>query len=121
MYFYDKRKKAYTLPIAFYIQSAVKTDRQAAKKRPATPKPKPAKAKLPPVQIRKVDFYIRDMMARRGIKTITELCRRLSNIGINIANPNLGKLADGKSTYWSQETLVGLMTVLDCELSDLVR
>lgn len=83
--------------------------------------PKPPAAKKPPVQIRKVDFHIRDMMARRGIKTITELGKRLANIGIKIANPNLGKLVDGRSTYWSQETLVGLMTVLDCELSDLIR
>ena len=83
--------------------------------------PKPPAAKKPTVQIRKVDFHIRDMMARRGIKTITELGKRLASIGIKIANPNLGKLVDGKSTYWSQETLVGLMTVLDCELSDLIR
>ncbi len=88
---------------------------------PKTKAPKPAKTQKPAVQIRKVDFHIRDMMARRGIKTITELSRRLAVIGIKIANPNLGKLVDGKSTYWSQETLVGLMTVLDCELSDLVR
>ncbi len=88
---------------------------------PKTKTPKSAKAKKPAVKIRKVDFHIRDMMTRRGIKTITELSRRLASIGIKIANPNLGKLVDGKSSYWSQETLVGLMTILDCELSDLVR
>lgn len=120
LYFYDRRKTGYTSHIHLYPFCQVKTAPRAAAA-PKTKVPKPAKAKKPAVQIRKVDFHVRDMMARRGIKTITELSKRLAAIGIKIANPNLGKLVDGKSTYWSQETLVGLMTVLDCELSDLVR
>lgn len=58
-------------------------------------------------------------MAERGIPSVTELKRRLEAVGVEISVPQLGRLIDGKNKLWNQHVIEGLMTVLDCELSDL--
>lgn len=60
-------------------------------------------------------------MVRRNVRTITDLSKRLKKIGIVISQSNLGRLVDGRASYWSQELIEGMMTVLDCELVDLIR
>jgi len=78
------------------------------------------KAKKPPKK-RAVQFRVRFMMLERNVRSVSELSRHLEDIGVSISVSQLGRLIDGKSTHWSQEILEGLMTVLNCELSDLVR
>lgn len=70
---------------------------------------------------RKVTWRVRVMMAEREIRSVSELVRRLEQVGVSISISQLGRLIDGKTQHWSQEVLEGLMLVLDCELSDLLR
>lgn len=75
-----------------------------------------------PVPGRKtVTWRVRIMMAERNVRSVSELVRRLEEIGVSISIAQLGRLIDGKTQHWSQEVIEGLMTVLDCELSDLLR
>jgi DNA-binding Xre family transcriptional regulator len=70
---------------------------------------------------RKVTWRVRVMMAERGVRSVSELVRRLDQVGVSISVAQLGRLIDGKTQRWSQEVIEGLMQVLDCELSDLLR
>lgn len=70
---------------------------------------------------RKVTWRVRVMMAEREIRSVSELVRRLEQVGVSISISQLGRLIDGKTQHWSQEVLEGLMLVLDCELSDLLH
>jgi len=59
-------------------------------------------------------------MAEHNIRSVSELCRILENeVGITISVSQLGRLIDGKSQYWSQELIEGLMTVFRCDISEL--
>ncbi len=60
-------------------------------------------------------------MAEHEIRSVSELVRRLDQIGVSISISQLGRLIDGKATHWNQEVLEGLMEVFDCELADLLR
>lgn len=70
---------------------------------------------------RKVTWRVRVMMAEREIRSVSELARHLEQVGVSVSVSQLGRLIDGKIQHWSQEVLEGLMLVLDCELSDLLR
>ena len=61
------------------------------------------------------------MMAEREVRSVSELVRRLEQVGVSISIAQLGRLIDGKASYWNQEVIEGLMEVFDCELSDLFR
>jgi DNA-binding Xre family transcriptional regulator len=68
-----------------------------------------------------VVWRVRVVMAERNVRSVSELVRRLEEVGVSISVAQLGRLIDGKTQHWSQEVIEGMMTVLDCELSDLVR
>lgn len=70
---------------------------------------------------RRLRWYARTVMADRGVRSVSELVRRLKEEGVDISVAQLGRLIDGKSKLWNQETIEGLMRVLECELNDLVR
>ena len=70
---------------------------------------------------RKVTWRVRVLMAERDIRSVSELVRRLDEIGVSISVAQLGRLIDGKTTHWNQEVLEGLTTVLDCDIGDLFR
>ena len=70
---------------------------------------------------RKIVWRVRVMMAERGVRSVSELVRQLQQAGVSISVAQLGRLIDGKARYWNQDVLEGLMTVFDCELSDLLR
>jgi len=70
---------------------------------------------------RKVVWRVRVMMAEREVRSVSELVRRLEQVGVSISIAQLGRLIDGKASYWNQEVIEGLMEVFDCELSDLFR
>jgi DNA-binding Xre family transcriptional regulator len=78
----------------------------------------PNKSKTPG---KTVAWRVRVMMAEREVRSVSELVRRLEAIGISISVAQLGRLIDGKTQHWSQEVIEGLLTVLDCEISDLLR
>lgn len=61
------------------------------------------------------------MMAERGVRSVSELVRHLEQIGVSISVAQLGRLIDGKSAYWNQKVIEGLMEVLDCGLDDLLQ
>lgn len=52
---------------------------------------------------------------------MTALRAELEKAGVQISLQQLGRLIDGKSPRWNQEVIEGLMTVMNCELADLVR
>lgn len=58
-------------------------------------------------------------MAERDIRSVTELMRRLEEIGVTISLPQLGRLIDGNVQHWSQDVIEGLMYVLNCDIGDL--
>lgn len=60
-------------------------------------------------------------MLQRNVRSVSELCRRLDAVGVKISAVQLGRLIDGKSSFWNQEVIEGLMLVLECELADLVH
>lgn len=68
-----------------------------------------------------VRWRVRVVMAERNVRSVSELVRRLEDIGVSISVAQLGRLIDGKTQHWSQEVIEGMMTVLECELSDLIR
>ena len=77
-------------------------------------------SKSPPKSKRKVVWRVRVMMAEHAIRSVSELVRRLEQVGVSISNAQLGRLIDGHANYWNQEVLEGLMEVFDCELSELL-
>lgn len=70
---------------------------------------------------RKVAWRARVIMAERGVRSVSELARRLEEIGVSISISQLGRMIDGKTQLWNQDVIEGMMTVLDCELSDIIR
>ena len=72
-------------------------------------------------QKRKITWRARVVMAERNIRSVSELVRQLESIGISISVAQLGRLIDGKTQLWNQQVIEGLMTVLDCELTDLLH
>lgn len=60
-------------------------------------------------------------MAEQNVRSVSELVRRLEAIGVSISIAQLGRLIDGKAQHWSKEVIEGLMTVFECQVSDLWR
>ncbi len=61
----------------------------------------------------------RVLMAEREIRTVSELKRRLEDLGVEISLPQLGRVIDGKADHWNKQVIQGLVTVFDCEFGDL--
>ena len=70
---------------------------------------------------RAVVWRVRVLMAEREIRSVSELVRRLEDVGVSISIAQLGRLIDGKTQHWSQEVIEGLVTVLECQIGDLWR
>lgn len=68
---------------------------------------------------RKVVWRVRVLMAERNIRSVSELVRRLEDIGVTISIAQLGRMIDGKTQHWSQDVVEGLITVLECQIGDL--
>ena len=68
---------------------------------------------------RTVMWRVRVLMAERNVRSVSELVRRMEEIGVSISIAQLGRLIDGKTQHWSQEVIEGLMTVLECQVGDL--
>ena len=62
---------------------------------------------------------VRVLMAERDIRSVSELKRRLEDLGVEISLPQLGRVIDGKADRWNKQVIQGLVTVLNCEFGDL--
>jgi DNA-binding Xre family transcriptional regulator len=68
---------------------------------------------------KQVVWRVRVLMAERNIRSVSELVRRLDDIGVAISIAQLGRMIDGKTQHWSQDVVEGLITILDCQIGDL--
>lgn len=76
-----------------------------------------SKSKL---QRRKAVWRVRVVMAERGIRSVSALSRLLKENGVTVSVSHLGRLIDGKLQLWNQEVIEGLLTVLECEIGDIL-
>lgn len=72
----------------------------------------------PPKQLQ---WRLAMMMAERGIRTATELHRRLTEYGIDISSDRISRIVVQPPERLNLELLAGLATVLDCGTQDLLR
>ena len=69
---------------------------------------------------RRLKWRTRVVMAERGIRSVSALCRKLDALGVDISESQLGRIIDGKSSHFNAKVLGGLLTALDCGLNDLL-
>lgn len=69
----------------------------------------------------RLEWRLRVMMAERKIKTVTELQRRLEEVGVTISTSQLGRMTDDFPARLSRGVFAGLLAVLRCEPGDLIR
>ena len=60
------------------------------------------------------------MMAQGGIRTATELRRRLLAYGLDLSSAHLSRLVQERPSRISTELLDALVSVLECDISDLL-
>lgn len=75
-------------------------------------------ANKPPKQL---EWRLAMMMAERGIRTATELHRRLTEYGIDISSDRVSRVVAQRPERLNLDLLAGLATVLDCDTQDLLR
>ena len=69
---------------------------------------------------RRLKWRARVVMAERGIRSVSALRIKLEALGIVISEPQLGRIIDGKSSHFNSRVVVGLLTALNCGLTDLL-
>ena len=69
---------------------------------------------------RRLKWRTRVMMAERGIRSVSALCRKLDELGIDISESQLGRIIDGKSSHFNAKVVGGLLAALDCGIDDLL-
>ncbi len=85
----------------------------------ATPRaqPKLSTAKAKPCRLL---WRTRVVMAERGVRSVSALRRQLAALGIEISEAQLGRIVDGRSSHFNAQVIAGLLTALNCGLSDLI-
>ena len=68
-----------------------------------------------------VIWHARLLMAKHDIRSVSALVRKLKEIGIDISVAQLGRLIDGKNKLWNQEVIEGLLTIFNCNLSEMIE
>jgi hypothetical protein len=68
---------------------------------------------------RRLKWRTRVVMAERGIRSVSALCRKLDALGVQISDAQLGRIIDGKSSHFNSAVVGGLLAALDCGLADL--
>jgi len=61
------------------------------------------------------------MMAEWNIRTVTDLGRRLHDIGLDISSQQLARVVNDMPQRINTDLLAGLLTVLDCTPADLLQ
>lgn len=69
---------------------------------------------------RRLKWRTRVVMAERGIRSVSALCRKLDALGVDISESQLGRIIDGKSSHFNAKVVGGLLAALDCGLNDLL-
>jgi DNA-binding Xre family transcriptional regulator len=69
---------------------------------------------------RRLKWRTRVVMAERGVRSVAALRRKLEDLGINISDAQLGRIVDGKSSHFNSAVVGGLLSALNCDLSDLI-
>ena len=73
-----------------------------------------------PTRVRSIELRVRECMARRGIRSVAELHRRLLVIGVEISHPQLIRIVDNAAKHLSVPLLNGLLQVLDCSVTEMI-
>jgi len=68
---------------------------------------------------RRLKWRTRIVMAERGVRSVSALRRKLEELGISISDAQLGRIIDGRSSHFNSIVVGGLLTALNCGLSDL--
>ena len=69
--------------------------------------------------VRRLKWRARVVMAERGVRSVSALRRKLSTLGIEISDAQLGRIIDGKSSHFNATVVGGLLAVLNCGLDEL--
>lgn len=69
---------------------------------------------------RRLQWRTRVVMAERGIRSVSALRRKLEDLGIAISDAQLGRIIDGRSSHFNSLVVGGLLTALNCGLSELL-
>lgn len=69
----------------------------------------------------RMQWRLYEMMAKRGIRTATDLQRRLAAIGVHVTSTHLARLVSGEPLRMSRDIMWGLTEVLECDTNDLWR
>ena len=73
-----------------------------------------------PARVRSIELRVRECMARRGIRSVAELHRRLLAAGVDISHPQLIRIVDNAAKHLSVALLNGLLQVLDCSVAEMI-
>ena len=68
-----------------------------------------------------VEWRLINMMVERRIRRVTDLRKKLLALGIEISSQQMGRLVNQFPERLNTTYLRGLLTVLDCDISDLIR
>jgi DNA-binding Xre family transcriptional regulator len=71
--------------------------------------------------VKKLHFRTRILMAEKGVRTVTELGKKLEALGVTISVSQLGRIIDGKSAHIDRAVLEGMLAVFDCGIVDLLE
>jgi DNA-binding Xre family transcriptional regulator len=59
-------------------------------------------------------------MAKRKIRRVTDLHRQLMELGVEISSAQLSRIVAQRPKHLNMEILDALLTVLDCDIADLI-
>ncbi|MCR6480423.1 helix-turn-helix transcriptional regulator [Variovorax sp. ZS18.2.2] len=79
------------------------------------------KPKIVDSPIKALQWRLHAVMADRGIRTATELHRRLQPYGVEITSHQLSRIVAKMPDRLNTKVLSALMTVLDCSANELIR
>jgi DNA-binding Xre family transcriptional regulator len=68
---------------------------------------------------RQIVLRVREIMASRGIRSVSELHRRLISNGVEISNAQLLRICDNRGDRVNMPVLNGLLNLLECSVHDL--
>lgn len=68
-----------------------------------------------------IEWRIHILMAEKNIRTNTELHERLARAGFAISLAQLGRVVNTLPLKLNTHLLLGLLTVLECNVEDLIR
>lgn len=69
----------------------------------------------------KIEWRLLNMMAERRIRTVTALRKLLLSHDIEISSQQMGRLVNQFPERLNTQYLRGLLTVLNCDITDLIR